>query len=54
MAAAYVSDPEVQMAAAIAASLTDFTRDDFDPTLLPQYKRDLHSKEAAFHAAVRP
>eukprot|EP00054_Salpingoeca_dolichothecata_P029140 m.226761 g.226761 ORF g.226761 m.226761 type:complete len:1258 (-) comp26405_c0_seq3:76-3849(-) len=49
-----VNDPDLQMAAAIAASLTDYTRDEFDPSLLPQYKRAFHEKSQNFRSKVQP
>eukprot|EP00039_Didymoeca_costata_P012580 m.181931 g.181931 ORF g.181931 m.181931 type:complete len:896 (-) comp15520_c2_seq6:259-2946(-) len=44
MAAAAIGDPDIQMAAAMAASLADYSRATFDPSNLPQYKREFHSK----------
>lgn len=52
VAAAYIADPEVQLAAALAASMTDFTRGDFDPSNLQKFQRDFHTKETAFRQAV--
>lgn len=47
MAAAAVNNVDVQMAAAMAASLADFATPTFDESALPQYKRDYHEKVVA-------
>jgi len=52
IAAAYFADPDVQMAAAIEASLVDVNRSAFDDSELPQYKRDYHVKEQRLRKKV--
>jgi hypothetical protein len=47
MAAAYIDNPEMQLAAAMAASMADFTKPTFDQTNLPAYKREYHAKLTA-------
>lgn len=44
MAAAEIDNADVQMAAAMAASLADFAAPTFDESTLPQYKREYHDK----------
>src|SRR5690242_17661562 len=52
VAAAAIADPDVQLAAALAASLGDMPRVEFDASLLPQYKRDFHAKEQRLRSVV--
>lgn len=54
MAASVIADPDVQMAAAMAASLTDYSRAKFDASGLPQYKRDFHTKLSTLRSNITP
>ena len=54
IAAAYEADPEVQLQMALQASITDFTRVDYDDRNLPKFARVFHEKAERFRKLVQP
>eukprot|EP00051_Salpingoeca_urceolata_P023462 m.397961 g.397961 ORF g.397961 m.397961 type:complete len:943 (+) comp20108_c2_seq2:205-3033(+) len=55
VAATFFADPDVQLAAAMAASLNDSARErgKFDPAHLSQFQRDFHEKESKFRSKMK-
>lgn len=52
VAAAFIADPDIQLAVAIEASLSDMAQHSTDDSKLPKYMRDFYIKERQFRTEV--